>query len=359
MSWQVQPAGFDLYDGLPGISLYLNHWLRFNQDATLAALNQQLNQQLLSAIGQIQQPGKPGTFTGTAGQLYWLEQCCETADPAVQQVRSTLLEQLCCQTSDQLHDIIDGAAGCLLVLCFLHERQPEPVISQLARECVRQLMSGRVNQTIGCGWLMPELQHQPVSGFAHGGLGVAYALARYATTFGDASPLSVIGDALAYEHHLFSSQQNRWMDSRKGAEYRSVNAWCTGGVGAGITALELSRLLPEHTSHWCLPQTIHLATQAAMGQLDTLSNDSLCHGTTGILYLLHEVSREHPVLIQADQYQRLKQHTISRMQRLGIRCGLPKIPLTLPGLMRGVCGVGLELLRQETNNQTPNVLTLS
>ncbi|MGB8861671.1 MAG: lanthionine synthetase LanC family protein, partial [Ilumatobacteraceae bacterium] len=91
-------------------------------------------------------------------------------------------------------------------------------------------------------------------------------------------------------------------------------------------------------------------------------NHSLCHGTAGNLELLAQAAAS-PVLPEAvrrrcrHQLGRWTAELVDDILQQGPRCAT-RLGIDTPGLMTGLAGIGLELLRLAEPGRVPSVLTL-
>jgi lantibiotic modifying enzyme len=86
-------------------------------------------------------------------------------------------------------------------------------------------------------------------------------------------------------------------------------------------------------------------------------NHSLCHGDAGNLELLLQASRVWGKNKYEDHIQRLAAAMLESIEKHGWQCGTP-FAIETPGLMTGLAGIGLQLLRLADPELVPSVLVL-
>ena len=365
--WNAQPAPPDLYDGLAGIAYFLAYHgaVRSCPASTtlarqaMACLQGDLDAKpdLLDMVGAMNGWGSLiHTYVHLAAlwsEPQWLDEA-EALVPLVDELLG----------SDQIHDIVGGAAGCLVALLELYDRRPAPSTLAVATRCGERLVAQAQAMDVGLGWILDEAGATPLAGFSHGTAGIAWALLLLAEKTGDARFRETALGAIAYERGLFSDTEQNWPDLREGARPEDADApaddgrhficaWCHGA--SGIT---LGRLL-------CLPfmddaETrreieIGLETTRATG---FSQSDCLCHGNLGNLdvLLLASEALNDPALEQ-EVYQSAAA-LLPRVERTGWRYGIPG-GMEPPGLMVGLAGFGYQLLRLSAPDNVPSILALA
>lgn len=118
-----------------------------------------------------------------------------------------------------------------------------------------------------------------------------------------------------------------------------MTAWCHGAPGIGLSRLDLLRTRPSD---------LHLRREVEAALLTTIragfgSNLSLCHGDLGNIELIARASRWLDASWSKDLH-RLGAEILGSIQERGFRCGVP-LGIETPGLMAGLAGIGLGLLR--------------
>jgi type 2 lantibiotic biosynthesis protein LanM len=361
--WAVLPLGTDLYDGLPGVALFLAYLGAISREERYTALAQAA----LAALRRQLERGRDsltpvGGFTGWGGVIYTLTHLAALwEEPALLAEAEVVVELLppLIERDEQL-DVIGGAAGCLGSLLALHRRAPSAPTLAAAVRCGERLLARAQGQAQGIGWVTPIPAAGPLTGFSHGAAGMAWALLELAALAGGERFRTAALAAIAYERGLFSAEAQNWPDLRdpetagRGARGRPsfMTAWCHGAPGIGLARLRgLPHLDDERT-----PAEIDaaLGTTLAHGFGD---NHSLCHGDLGNLELLLQASETLAEPRWRAEADRLAATILGDIEREGWACGLPG-RVESPGLMTGLAGIGYGLLRLAEPARVPAVLVL-
>jgi type 2 lantibiotic biosynthesis protein LanM len=363
--WSVAPLGIDLYDGLPGVMLflaYLGAIAKEERYTNLARLTlQTLQRQLEKGKTWITQIGG---FNGWGGIIYALTHLGilwhqpELISQAISFIElvTPLIEK------DQQFDIIGGAAGCMISLINLYRCSPCESILVAAIQCGDRLLAHTQPMEQGCGWLIPGIASKPLAGCAHGNAGMAWALLELAAFTNEKRFRKAALEAIAYERSLFSKAALNWPDLREfetavrtgnQGQVAFMTAWCHGSAGIGLARLQ------------CLP---YLDDTAIRSEIDTAlkttlnqgfgKNHSLCHGDLGNLELLLQASKILGEPQWRSQVDHLATIILDSIKQHGWLCGIP-LGIESPGMMTGIAGIGLGLLRLAEPQRVPSVLMLA
>ena len=130
----------------------------------------------------------------------------------------------------------------------------------------------------------------PLTGFAHGNAGIAWALGELADLTGEARFRTAERAAVAYERSLFSAEAKNWPDlrdlRRPGAdagptanpEASFMAAWCHGAAGIGLARILSLGRLDEPATRAEIEAALETTLARGFGD-----NHSLCHGDLGNL----------------------------------------------------------------------------
>lgn len=360
--WSFQPVGLDLYDGLPGIVLFLAHLGAVTGEdrftglarAGLASIREGLDR-----TGGMM--GNPGAFSGLGGLIHafthlgalWGEP--ELLDEAERCADSLpdLLEK------DESGGVIDGAAGCAVVLLGLHGLRPSERVLDAARLCGERLLALARPMETGGAWVYPPAGPRPLSGVAHGAAGIAWALLKLAAATGDARFRRAALEGIAYERSLFRPEEGNWLDLRPGeasgeeaGDGRFTWGWCNGAPGIGLTRLDALPHLDGSEAREEIEAAVGSTLARGLG-----ASHSLCHGDLGNLDFLLEAGRRLGDRGLIDRVHRLAAGVLAAAEGEGWRQGAP-IGGDLPGLMAGLAGIGYGLLRLADPDRVPSVLLL-
>ncbi|MBW4623886.1 MAG: type 2 lantipeptide synthetase LanM family protein [Cyanosarcina radialis HA8281-LM2] len=391
--WSIAPLGCDLYDGLPGVILFLAYLgeivkeesYTFLARAAFKTFQAQLEQSK-SWLSQV------GGFSGWGGIIYtlihlgtlWQQPELIAQAESFVELLPPLIDR------DPQFDIIGGTAGCLSALLNLYRLRPNPKTLEVAIQCGDRLLTHAQVMETGCGWVIPGVGAKPLAGFSHGNAGIAWALLSLAAVSGEERFRQVALEAIAYERSIFSVAASNWPDLREfEATVRSgnqpavsfTNAWCHGAPGIGLARLQCLQYLesdPEIRSE--IDTAIATTVDRGFGH-----NHSLCHGDLGNLELLLQASE----MFDREEYRssgvcaerRLRQQKfrslpyssnfqwrseidrfaaviLDSIDRDGWLCGIP-LEVESPGLMTGLAGIGFGLLRLAEPKRVPSVLVLA
>jgi type 2 lantibiotic biosynthesis protein LanM len=361
----LQPLGLDLYDGLPGVVLFLAYLGACTGEdrytilahGALATLRRQVErgQTFFTSLGG---------FNGWGGVIYaYTHLGTLWRQPALLAEAEALVEQVGPLIERDEHlDVSRGVAGYLGSLLSLYQCAPAAGTHAAMVRCGERLIARLRPMDQGSAWVTPLPALQPLTGFAHGAAGMAWALLRLTALTGEERFRAAARAGIAYERGLFSPLEENWPDLRDlkalglpgtNGSPRFLAGWCFGAAGIGLARL------------WTLP---HLDDAATRSEIDTAlqttlargfgANHSLCHGDLGNLELLVQASTTLAQPRWHAEVGRLSARILESIARFGWRCG-NSLGVESPGLMTGLAGIGYGLLRLAVPEQVPAVLMLA
>jgi len=362
--WTLLPLGMDLYDGIPGIALFLAYLgaiakeERYTQLARVALRSIQHNiKESPASIPLI------GGFSGWGGIIYTfthlsvLWQQSELLAEA-ERLLDHLAERI---EGDEQFDIISGAAGCIGSLLSLYRCNPSQRILDTAIQCGDRLLACAQKMTVGIGWKPVGVGKKPLTGFSHGAAGIAWVLLELAAVTGEERFQEAAQNAIAYERSLFSPDVGNWSDLREfettvlsgsQGQINYMTAWCHGATGIGLARLRSLPYLKDTETRAEIDTALKTTLTQGFGM-----NHSLCHGDLGNLELLLQAS----LTLNDSQWQehlnRLSAMILHSIDEYGWLCGVP-LGVETPGLMTGLAGIGYQLLRLAQPDYIPSVLVL-
>jgi type 2 lantibiotic biosynthesis protein LanM len=359
--WGITALGTDLYDGLPGLALFLAHLGACTGEERFPALARAA---LEACRRRLQPPHSPlrsiGAFDGWGGIIYtlthlgilWNEPALVTEAERCVAALPRLIDQ------DEDLDVVGGAAGCLLCLLGLYRSAVSAQTLAVALQCGERLLLRCVKQHQGIGWPTPAPPHAPLTGLAHGVAGIAWALSELATATGDERFRTAAMDGLAYERGLFDSGEGNWPDLRRQAHSGEATpafgvAWCHGAPGIGLARLRTLAHVDDPAIRAEIDAALTTTRSRGFG-----FNHTLCHGDLGNLELLLEAATtlDHPAALA--EARRQAGRILDSIRNDGWLCATPRATQS-PGLMTGLAGIGYALLRLAEPERVPSVLTLS
>ncbi len=363
--WILVPLGINLYNDLPGITLFLAYLGKVTQQERYTNLAKATITTIQDLVTKNQSYVKSiGAFNGWGGVIYtlthlamlWEQPELLTEAEKIVELLPQLIEQ------DRQFDIIGGAAGCLASLLALYKCRPNQITLAAAIKCGEQLINQAQPMKFGIGSSATMAEQQPLAGFSHGAAGIAWALLELAALTGEQRFQDAALGAIEYEGSLFHPEVKNWLDLRQltdtvlaGQEKPPINhmcAWCHGAPGIGLARL---RSLP-HLDNVDIRSEINTALETTLSR-GFGNNHSLCHGDLGNLELLLQASLTLDDSQWKTQVNRLAAIILESIDRHGWLCGVP-LRVETPGLMTGLAGIGYGLLRLAEPDIVPSVLVL-
>lgn len=359
---QLAPLGFTLYNGGPGISLFLAAYSRVAGSQEAAALSSaglaalRFNLKALDSRRFARSVGLGGT-SGLGSIVYCLtligsilgrEELLEEAAAAAHLFSDELIE------ADRHYDVVGGCAGGILALLKLHETTGDTGALDYAARCGERLLQALSLDSLK-EW--PSATSGPGTGMAHGAAGIAYALAslRAATGRGE---FGVAAQAFVeYENSYFCKQHSSWQD----ASGEAVSAdrrdswscrWCHGAGGIGHSRLGILKRWPFDVD--LLKADLAKAVECVHLNWPS-SIDTLCCGNTGNIELLREVGVFFKNKQMCEEGLNRLVKTIGYSRSNGDFLwdwGEKRYNL---GLFRGLAGIGYAALRC-LDSRLPNIL---
>lgn len=365
---RVEQVGFDLYQGSTGIALFLaaldepcDGGFRTLALAALNPLKRILEvpsaRQDLAAelgIGGAQGMGSIVYALGSAAHLLAEPALVTLAGHAARSIGPESIE------ADEDLDVIAGCAGAILALLALFAWTDDAEWLERAVHCGRRLLAQRVVTPFGfSAWSVRG--SEPLTGFAHGAAGIAYALTRLYGATGESAFLEAALEGVAYENSRFDPDRGNWPDLRNLPESRKIpessgsvprfaDGWCHGAPGIGLSRLARADDREARAD-------VELAVRSAMAAGDS-GPDSLCCGAFARAELLLAAGLRlgRPELVE--HAKSLAASVLGRRSPAGAFRLLPGHPVEAdsPGLFSGVSGVGYQLLRLCDPQRVPSVL---
>ncbi|QRK04683.1 type 2 lantipeptide synthetase LanM family protein [Archangium violaceum] len=361
-AYALSPVDTNLYGGTAGIALFLGYLGAVTGEARYTQLSRAA---LRSMLRQVERNRDTltgiGVFDGWGSVLYTLSHLGTLwNEPALLEEAHAVVERLQPLIErDDAFDVVAGAAGCIASLLSLNARAPSARTLEAARACGERLVARAQPMKKGVAWPSAmEVVVAPLTGFAHGTAGIAWALLQLATLTGEERFRSLALSALAYERDSFVPEEGNWTDWRKdenspSEERAFVAAWCHGAPGIGLSRLGMLPHLDDADTRAELD--VALKTTLARGFSD---NHSLCHGDLGVLDVLLTAREALGEVPWHAEVERRAASVLASIERQGWICGTPR-RIEAPGLMMGIAGIGYGLLRLAEPGRVPSVLLLS
>lgn len=362
--WSIFPLGLDLYDGLPGVALFLAHLGKLTGEARFSALARAA----LVALPRMVETDHSssagiGGFGGLGGVIYTLTHLSALWDePALLHEAQRVVDLIPpLIPQDRQLDVIGGAAGCIGALARLYRFAPSGRTLAVAIQCGEHLMAEARPQERGIGWLSGAAKDRPLTGFSHGAAGIAWALLELFAMSGEERFRSAALAGVEYERSLFSSEARNWLDLRApaapGAPPGSLGegcmtAWCHGAPGIGLARLLTLPWMDDANTR----SEIDVALETTLAQ-GFGGSHCLCHGDLGNLDVLLEAGHRLSDARWPGEVDLWAGMALESTERNGWLCGNP-LEVESPGLMTGLAGIGYGLLRLAAPVSVPSVLAL-
>lgn len=357
--YQLQPLGYDLYDGTCGIGLFLAALEQVTGGAGYRELALGAVQPLLQALrdyaGRTTRDMGIGGATGLGSVVYalvrmsqWLheELLLENARRAARLITAERIAE------DRALNIFEGAAGAMLGLLALYDVSPDQTILDKAMACGQHLLQTGAMSPRAL-WAWPRYEGTKPFGFAHGAAGIAYALLRLYALTQHAGLLAAAKEGIIYEESLFTPGGDNWSDLRVEEQPAWRMSWCQGMPGialariGGLPVLDTPRIRKE----------IEFTVQAIQ-KFGVQSQDHLCCGNLGRGDILLVATRwlSRPELARAGL--RGAGQVVTKAVQTGAFALHPQLPKQVycPGFFQGMAGIGYALLRLAQPEALPCVL---
>ncbi len=358
-NWSLVPLGLDLYNGLPGVALFLAYLGTVSQETrytTLARTAVTTIRRHLSAFPLHR--FSIGAFDGLGGIVYLFTHLgIMWNDPELLLEAKRIAESSRALIFyDRKFDITSGSAGCIMSLLALQSVAPGENILAAAVECGDHLLGHAQSLQDGIAWPPYFPAKGPLTGLAHGASGIAWALLELSELSGEKRFREAALKAFSYENSLFSSEKKNWPDLREmnnGGNRMFMVGWCHGAPGIALARLRALRYVDG----------VPVRNDIAAGLETTLSHGfrgdhSLCHGSLGNLEPLLQASELLDRTPWTGHVNRVSAAILQSIHDDGWCCGVP-LSVESPGLMTGLAGIGYGLLRLADPLRIPALLTLA
>jgi type 2 lantibiotic biosynthesis protein LanM len=351
---QLSPLAMDLYDGLPGVILFLGYLSSVTGEARYKDLAYRGLKVFQSSLDAADTSWRGiGGYSGSGGVIYALCHLSSLfADPTLAAMAESALKGARdAIASDSGLDVIAGSAGFALALQSLRKLRPSVDVTELQRACGERLLLTARQSDHGLGWISLD-SAVPLTGFAHGNAGIAYALLCVADATNDDRFLETARSAIAYERAVFSTEEANWPDLRAQSDDGYGIAWCHGAPGIGLARLCSLSALDDPLLR--AEVDVALRTTVAKGFGNT---HIVCHGDLGNVDILL-----HAAEILGES--RWKEHAHEQTARILNTSGGGNwrfenaLNVDTPGFMTGLAGIGYVLLRLAAPSRVPCVLAL-
>jgi type 2 lantibiotic biosynthesis protein LanM len=350
--WNLSPLGPDLYDGLPGVILFLAYLGFITGERRYTALGQCALVSLRRQMEKAREAVALGGFNGWGGIIYalthlgviWHDHSLFAEAESLLNGLPELIDH------DGSFDVIGGSAGLALALWGLSQYRPSGHLLEIAQGCGERLIRCAQPAERGVGWLCGRQATTMLTGFAHGNAGIACALLKIAEMTGGMHFGKTALDALEYERSLFSEEHGNWPDLREGSEGEFAIAWCHGAPGIALSRLCALDNLEDPRLRDEIDVALNATFTGGFG-----GNHTLCHGDLGNADILLYAAEVLGMPAWRDRAHQIVAAVLCNNDTWV--CGNP-LGVESPGLMTGIAGIGYALLRFADPDRIPSVLSL-
>ncbi|MEH6418154.1 type 2 lanthipeptide synthetase LanM family protein [Pseudomonas sp. CGJS7] len=360
--WHVQPLGGDVYFGLGGVAVALAGYqneVEHGRADEVAGVDQAL-QGALHAFGTLIEADTPATVGGLTGDgsRIWswlvLHDLSRKAEPLERALACAQALERKGFDEDPSLDITDGSSGAIVPLLELARVSGDARWLALAARAARHLQSSASRDERGAYWRTLGLA-DPIGGFAHGGYGIGWALARLSSTEAGSQAerrgwRELAEAAFAFQDSLFDAATGNWRDVRMVDSAGNFPTWCNGGVGIGLAAGDWYARSGD-------PRALRdLRRAAALARGQWGFTHTLCHGDFSLWELLVRAAEIDPEGSAVDREDATAQ-VVSAIEEHGIVGGITRKAFT-PGLMTGLAGAvhGLNRMHPDCDLASPLLL---
>lgn len=372
--WSLDALLEDLYGGSPGLILALAYLGSFGFPPQRGKAGRvgnpgkytELARRAMRALrirleDTARQPRTIGAFNGWSGIIYLLSHLGALwNDPELLSYAHSLVERLPeLIGKDEALDMVGGCAGCIASLRALYKVSPSEKVLAACIQCGERLLARSQRMENGLGWFTNVETTHPITGFAHGTAGIAWALLELAAQTGIEKYRTAALEGFAYESSRYSSQAQNWVEGGDRAELRTQiaiapsMAWCYGAPGIGMTRAAAMKYADHPVIRLDLERAVEATVSRGLG-----ANHSLCHGDLGNLDFLLQAAEATGSQELAKKVDELTNQIIASIRKYGWLCGVSQ-GVESVALMNGLAGICYGLLRLAEPKRVPSVLTLS
>ena len=268
-----QSIGFDLYDGLAGVMVFLGAAYEATENEEIKRLLGEClvryRKHHLNRIGMIfADDGNVSFSSGLGGHILALSYLSRVMkDESILSDAANLFEKFDFDGFDpeSTADVYSGAAGLLIALPCLK-----------GRVCPEKLMhaSEKLSKCV-LAW------HPALTGFGHGAAGAALALGAAQYVSGRNFSKEILA-LLEWENAYFDEAENNWIDLRNAEKRGFMKGLCAGAPGIGIARMQLMRYTENAKIHWVCQRDIS-RVKAFLKNQAPLKRDTLCCGNAAMM----------------------------------------------------------------------------
>ena len=359
-SFQIQSLSNNLYDGSPGVALFLAALAKVTgnpewRDLTLKTLQplRLLLKKSKPEIAKIFQREESGGAEGLGSIVYSLVQISQLIndvdiiEDAKKAANLITLDQI---NYSQNFDLVSGSAGTILAYLKLYEVESSALENAIA--CGERILEHEDK--------IDKIDENINSGFAHGTAGIAYALLRLFQVTQDLRFSELASRIISFEQD--KQNKTRHFDLQHSGTHPSAtnseevvfhNNWTNGAAGIGLGRLGSLSILNTDEIHQEIERHLITTQKHCLEDIDNLAWGNLGRIET-IIVASQKLKR--PELLD---FGLLATTNIVKQAQLRGRFNLASssIPKAYnPGFFHGTTGIGYQLLRIAYPDLLPSIL---
>lgn len=361
--FDYRAMGTTVYDGLGGMALAFAEAAAVHGSDTYLEMAERCATPVirhLEDVARHELNQAVGAYSGLSGSLYVLDRLAAiTGDSRYHDhLWDAVPSVLRSAKAESYNELVTGLAGCMAVAAGLHRRHPHDSLREVMAVCAERLAERAEWRDDTARWPI-EAGRTSLTGFSHGASGIAWAFLEAADVLGDDGLRRYARGAFAFERAHFLPDKGTWEDLRDdeaagSAARRLMARWCHGAGGIGIARL---LAMPHLSDDPRIADEARIALRATERR-GFGDSHSLCHGDFGNLELYSLAARVLPG-DEAAHWRQVRDEraraAVATLTERGPICGVaPGVGSS--GLMLGVAGIALGLLRLARPDEVPPVL---
>lgn len=370
-TWQIQPLGNYLYEGLAGIAIFFHALCQSLKIEKYKFVCDALDQNLFTYTKEMEQKVEgienesSGILCGEAALVYTYEILYQITKHKIYLEYARRHCEILKKTidNDMYYDLVYGNAGAILALLNLYDLTGEEEYLRIADLAGEKLFaSQQFEENTRKGWLGAGSKY-PLAGFSHGVAGIAYSLVKLWSYTQKEKYLQAVVASIRFENSLYDDKIGNWKDEREYNGHKSseqniyMTAWCHGAAGILLSRCKIMQFDIDKELQDELNKDIKTALATTL-KYGFGENDCLCHGNLGNTEILMEYGRMFNDIKTLDLCGEIREAACKRILGANYDSGRSYLyGYQIPGFMTGLSGMGYSLLR-DINKELPCILSL-
>lgn len=364
----VVPAGPHLYDGLPGIAVFLAALGRVEPDPAYQDLSLEVVDPLRHLLKRlVAEPERArsmrlgiGGLVGVAswayslvtlGQLLGRPELLEEARGVSGLITPAQI------AADHSLDVVSGAAGAILAFLTVSRHLAATgadgeVAVELADQCAGHLLRNRLDRSDATTVWATDSRFPPLTGFAHGTAGIACAALKLHAVTDRPALFTTALRAWAFERSTYSERHQDWIDQTS-STLRFLNQWCFGAPGITLGRLATLELFDDDQVRAEILSGLRVTSR-----LNLSERDNICCGDMGRVDVLIYAAEKLGEPGLHDTACEIARRVLRKAEERGGFVGLVRSLHRDPSLFSGEAGIGYTLLRLARPGELPCLLAM-